>query len=415
MSGNEEEPVMTPIVSGVLCFMSTARHSMRADDMVRVCHSFYKEDDINKAKDILLDMITDPAKSIPKRRRGKDKLIHELEDINELLKVCDDGSIKLPKFVVDSYNGLPPTSGFEFIGDYLAKLNDELATLRREVETLKDIRVEHSVTTHDTVVMKEDLLHIKAEVRKLNHRLMASDMQRDSLLLESLRKATNNDNDEDGEINLFQDIDDALPSAPAFESSQGLLDVVNRTLQDIGGTPSAPSYAESARSKSPLICSGGIVKAHKSKERHSLTRLISKNPIHKEPVIQEHGDTDARNEVDEDGYQTVQKKKRRHSNRIVGSKKSSESVIMKCAPKCVDIYIGNVNLGIDTEIVTQYIKGETGIDIKNCIALNTRNPNHTSFKISVALADRETLLSADVWPEGVICRKFHSPRSFNSR
>ena len=85
MSGNEEEPVMTPIVSGVLCFMSTARHSMRADDMVRVCHSFYKEDDINKAKDILLDMITDPAKSIPKRRRGKDKLIHELEDINELL------------------------------------------------------------------------------------------------------------------------------------------------------------------------------------------------------------------------------------------------------------------------------------------------------------------------------------------
>ena len=372
MSGNEEEPVMTPIVSGVLCFMSTARHSMRADDMVRVCRSFYKEDDVNKAKDILLDMITDPAKSIPKRRRGKEKLIHELEDINELLKVCDDGSIKVPKFVVDSYNGLPPTSGFEFIGDYLAKLNDELATLRREVETLKDIRMEHSFTTHDTVVMK-DLLHIKAEVRKLNHRLMASDMQRDSLLLESLRKATNNDTDEDGEINLFQDIDDALPSAPAFESSQGLLDVANRTHQDIGGTPSAPSYAESARTKSPLICSGGIVKAHKSKERHSLTRLISKNPIPKEHVIQEHDDTDVRDEVDEDGYQIVQKKKRRHSNRIVGSKKSY------------------------------------------CIALNTRNPNHTSFKISVVLTDRETLLSADVWPEGVICRKFHSPRSFNSR
>ena len=131
MSGNEEEPIMTPIVSGVLCFTFTARHSMRADDMVRVSHSFYKEEDINKAKDILFDMIKDPAKSMPKRRRGKDKLIHELEDIIEMLKVCDDNNIGLPKFVVDSYNGLPPTSGFEFIGDYLAKMNDELATLRR--------------------------------------------------------------------------------------------------------------------------------------------------------------------------------------------------------------------------------------------------------------------------------------------
>ena len=415
MSGNEEEPVMTPIVSGVLCFASTARHSMRADDMVRVCHSFYKEEDINKAKDILFDMIKDPAKSMPKRRRGKDKLIHELEDIIEMLKVCDDNNIVLPKFVVDSYNGLPPTSGFKFIGDYLAKMNDELATLRREVELLKDIRVEHSVTTHDTVVMKEDLLHIKAEVRKLNHRIMASDIKRDSLLLESLGKTTDNDANEDNEINMFPDNDDFLPSAPGFESSQGLLEAANRSLQDIGGTPSAPSYAESARIKSPFVFSGGIIKPPKSNGRRSLTRVMNKNQAPNGHVPQEQTDTVSRAEVDEDGFQAVPRKKRRHSGRIVGSKKFSENVTMKSAPKCVDIYIGNVNLGIDAQIVTEYIKDETDVDIKNCIALNTRNPNYTSFKISVALNDRETLLSADVWPEGVICRKFHSPRSFNSK
>ena len=112
MTGTEEESLMTPIVSGVLCFTSTARHSMRADDMVRVCHSFYTEEDITKAKDILLDFIEVHPKSVPKRRRGKDRLIHDLQDIIELLKRCDDGNIKLPKFVVDNYNGLPPTSGF---------------------------------------------------------------------------------------------------------------------------------------------------------------------------------------------------------------------------------------------------------------------------------------------------------------
>ena len=148
MSGTEERPKMTPIVSGVLCFTSTARHSMRCDDMVRVCHSFYNEEDITKANDVLFDCIGEPPKSIPKRRRGKDRLIRDLEDVIELLRMCDDGNMKLPKFVVDNYNSLPPSSGFEFIVEYLSKLNDELATLRKEVESLKDSRVEHSVTTH---------------------------------------------------------------------------------------------------------------------------------------------------------------------------------------------------------------------------------------------------------------------------
>ena len=119
--------------------------------------------------------------------------------------------------------------------------------------------------------------------------------------------------------------------------------------------------------------------------------------------------------IDEDGFQTVQKKKKRPSDRIVGSKKSSGSGIMRSAPKYVDIYIGNVNLGVDADVVTKYIKDETDVDINKCIALKTRNPNYTSFKISVSLNNRETLLSADVWPKGVFCRKFHSPRSFNAK
>ena len=87
MTGKEEEYVTSPIVSGVLCFSSTARHSMRCDDIVHVCHSFYNEEDITKAKDILLEYVGDPPKAIPKRRRGKDRNIHDLEDIIELLRI----------------------------------------------------------------------------------------------------------------------------------------------------------------------------------------------------------------------------------------------------------------------------------------------------------------------------------------
>lgn len=414
MSGTEEGPSMTPIVNGVLCYTATARHSMRCDDMVRVCHSFYNEEDITKAKDILFYLIGEPPKVIPKRRRGKDRLIRDLEDIIELLKICDDGNITLPKFVVDNYNGLPPTSGFEFIADYLSKLNDELATLRKEVEFLKDSRVEHSVTTHDTVIMKEDLLTIKAEVRKLNHRLMTDNLRRDSLMLEGITKV-NGDDTHISNINPFQG-DNCMPSAPII-SSQDLLEVANQSVQDVGGSPSAPLYVDVVRANSSIIHPTVPKKSSgRSNGRYSMTRLINKdknsnNSIH----VDAHEDPVDVVDTDEDGFQRVQKNKRKPSGRVVGSKKSLGDGIMRSAPKLVDIYVGNVNLGVTEEIVAKYIKDETNVIIEKCTALNTRNPNYSSFKISVGLKDRETLLSSDVWPEGVICRKFRSPRSFHTQ
>ena len=152
-----------------------------------------------------------------------------------MLRICDDGNIKVPKFVVDNYNGLHPTSGFDFTVEYLSNLNDELATLRKEVEFLKDIQVEHSVTTHDTPIMKEDLLTIKAEMRKLNHRLMTDNLRKDSLILEGIRKV-NDDDTNISNINPFQG-DNCIPSSPII-SSQDLLEVGNQSVQYTGGSPS---------------------------------------------------------------------------------------------------------------------------------------------------------------------------------
>ena len=44
MSVNNEETLKSPIINGVLCYTSTARHSVRNDDIVRICLVFYKDD-----------------------------------------------------------------------------------------------------------------------------------------------------------------------------------------------------------------------------------------------------------------------------------------------------------------------------------------------------------------------------------
>ena len=65
-------------------------------------------------------------------RRYKNKILNEVRDILDILHKCDDIGFQLPKFVVDSYDGLPPTSGFENIAVLLNLLLDELVTLRSD-------------------------------------------------------------------------------------------------------------------------------------------------------------------------------------------------------------------------------------------------------------------------------------------
>ena len=51
-----------------------------------------------------------------------------------MLRKRDETGIQLPKFVVDFYNGLPPSSGFEIIASSRNMLMDEIASLKTEIE-----------------------------------------------------------------------------------------------------------------------------------------------------------------------------------------------------------------------------------------------------------------------------------------
>ena len=175
-----------PLISNILCYVSTARDSMRSDDMIRTCLAFYKEDEIIKGKDLLFDL----GGEKPKRRRGDDRMLHELTDIIDLLKKCDDQGVSLPKFVCNSYNGLPPSSGFEVIGHHILSLIEEISSLKHEAESLKESRFTNEIQQQSNTMMHEDILMIKGEIRKLNHTLLDQNIRRNSLLLSSAENAS---------------------------------------------------------------------------------------------------------------------------------------------------------------------------------------------------------------------------------
>ena len=63
------------------------------------------------------------------------------------------------------------------------------------------------------------------------------------------------------------------------------------------------------------------------------------------------------------------------------------------------------------ETSTEDIKshcGELGITLKLCESLPTKAIWYSAFKIAVLDGDRETLLSAESWPENIFVRNFYN-------
>ena len=83
-----------------------------------------------KGKDLFYDIVGER----PIRKRNENRILHELQDITGLFNKCDEENKKLPTFVANSFNALPPLSGFELVADHMVKLNEEILALGKKLK-----------------------------------------------------------------------------------------------------------------------------------------------------------------------------------------------------------------------------------------------------------------------------------------
>ena len=93
---------------------------------------------------------------------------------------------------------------------------------------------------------------------------------------------------------------------------------------------------------------------------------------------------------------------------LVQKRQGNEAI--KGAIRQADLYIGNCHNDVTPDSISKYIVDETNIRIVKCESLASRNESCRSFKVTLKISDRQRLLSPEVWPEGIICRKFYSKR-----
>ena len=84
---------------------------------------------------------------------------------------------------------------------------------------------------------------------------------------------------------------------------------------------------------------------------------------------------------------------------------------MKSAVRTADIFISNCDTEVTADSLGRYIYDEFKVKVQKCENLVTRYNDYKSFKVSLLVNDRVKLLNPELWPEGIICRKFYNPRT----
>ena len=434
------------LINNILCFVSTARQSTSCNEIVQICLAFYKEKEILDAKKLICDFIGEKIKY----RRGENRMLYELKDLVELFARCDDDEIPLPKFVCDSHDGMPPASGFSIVANAITTLMEEISTLKTELNHMKDQRLLDGLYNSDITRIKEDLLIIKGEVRKMNHKQMEMDLKRQSIILQSMdpptTMPTENMSDHEATENFLTNFEklcntpvrlDTLvcgedashtPSAPP--ASQEPWAFLEGQPQGLGGVPPAPLYSNVTSQKvsstagetsggppSPKQKCGSVSKRVSTKFVQNGNKMkISESSVEDISNTIRNVNENIRNDIDSDGFKLVQNnknKKKYRNQKIVGTKKNNNETALKSATKYADIFVGNCALDVTEKSLMDYIKEEMNIKVKNCELLVTRNENCKCFKVNLNMNDRQMLLSSDVWPENIICNKYYKPKNLN--
>ena len=137
----DEIPIIqSVIINELLCFLSNKIDCMDHSSIVTICNNFYNDDEVEKAKDKLHEVIDDfpiaLARKIDRKRKrqGPQKKLNHLKDLLCVLEQLGD---RVPVFVAENLSRLPPVSFNSLDASSLlaniSSIQDEISTIHKMV------------------------------------------------------------------------------------------------------------------------------------------------------------------------------------------------------------------------------------------------------------------------------------------
>ena len=386
---SNEKETQDLVVNNVLCYISSARHSLPNDQIIQCCLPFYDYDEIKDAKDIIFKSLKE--KSV--RRRGDNAKKAEIQDILDALVKMEEREIPISCYVANSFKAMPPTSGFELIGSMLTTLFDEISSLKNEIKSFKNSNRIDQKLYADTAQVKCDIKEIKHDINFLKLKSNERNLSKSKL-------------SDVGNLSVrVSRLESHSPSAP--------------TLSQIESKQFSPSSSKS--SPSPITLSGcqsanffndSDVFVEKSSKINlssdvstDAKALYSEITKHKTQHLKDNKKT---NDSSKFFSRTNVPKSfdAKKNAKIIGTKKISSNSKLKPAPRTYDVYIGNCDISIDENTLRDYIINDLNLNVGSISELNSKSQSTKSFKVNASIDVRDKLLNSDLWPVGLVCRKF---------
>ena len=423
-------------INDVLCFISTARESWSKEKIVKESAAFYSDEVIKKAKDLLFDLCKETAVKRKVCPRQPNVSIANLEDIYNLLEKMEDIGRTLPKFVAEGFMSLPPSSGFDSLASILCMMRDEIAALRLEVtEFRKSSEKDHKAFDNVNCVLQD-----VAEIKRLIH-IRSSVFERESSATKTADHVS--DSDDVASQTLPVDVGSYITAGDSAENyKENLSAVANASNSNVQKSlPTASTSSDTVGDSNSAGNSGmavsAVANAHTSfvqsgqpavgtsEVQNAVLSASSSNSYSGALLNASNGPTTGPSSAT---MFTGQRQRGGAAPRAAGRGRGgawpprraplrgtrTESAGLVAAVRTLDVFVSGCGLDTTEDCISAYCRNN-GVAVNKCESLPTRSRWCKCFKINVNSVDRDRLMSPELWPEGIVIKKFFPPsRAYNN-
>ncbi|XP_050558194.1 uncharacterized protein LOC126912060 [Spodoptera frugiperda] len=341
------------VANELLAFLQQKLDVMDEVSAVQICASNFSEPDVAASKQLLFRLLNKSDQMVSRRRDGTKKSI---QDIITLLKETDPDDV--PTFVAEDLNKLPPVT-FDHV---------------------------------DVTSLLKDIVFLKASLADVQRKLDASQITVADLRseLNELRKsATVTGSPATGASNVNMRRGACLEVSGASFASAVL-----------SPSPRSPPNAEPAQCapRAPRCPAPVPVGPPRTAAR----------PLDIKVFVEIMPASPGTDQADDDGFVTVQRKKRRqrtNKNRC-GTAPAESNIKIRAAKPNTPVYISRLHYTTKAEDIVEYVRQKLKYAPRVQLLESRHNANFKAFVVRVPTCFLHLVLDENFWPQDVVFRRF---------
>ena len=379
------------ILDDVLCFISSARNSISSNQITANAVAFFKSDLILKSKDRICSLAG--YRNITRKQCSShpNPSTADLEDILSMFeKIVSSAGSALPKFVCSGYQAIPPISASEAWTSVICSVRDEITALREQVVELRKATEKDMKALDNVGSIFQDVAEIKQMLHEIPNKIADP-----STTSQSLPEVPSRSQNPASQVNDASMAHNTTYASVLTQDSPPNADLIN-PVEAPAGQPRSDNDGFTTVNRSRRVSNrqnsnnGGNNRRHGPRRNNTDNRSTSQ--LRRGDVI------------------NAQPQSRRRGN-ISGT--GAAVAGLSAGPRVLDVFVGGCSLESTELSISDYATNK-GVHFIKCASLPSRSEWFKCFKISVIPANRDKLLEANFWPEGIVVGKYFRPRSANN-